>query len=88
MVAQREGYAIELVRADMTQTFPFEDETFDLIFHPVSNCYVEDVFHVWQGIGFRVLKPGGILLRAWTTAWVMPSTKKVPLWCKSSPTIP
>ena len=61
MVAQREGYAIELARADMTQTFPFEDETFDLIFHPVSNCYVEEVKPIFQEC-YRVLKPGGILL--------------------------
>ena len=43
MVAKREGYDIEIVKADMTKTFPFADETFDLIFHPVSNCYVEEV---------------------------------------------
>ena len=41
MVAKREGYDIEIVKADMTKNFPFADETFDLIFHPVSNCYVE-----------------------------------------------
>ena len=38
MVAAREGYAIEILQADMTKPLPFEDETFDLIFHPVSNC--------------------------------------------------
>lgn len=60
-VAEREGYAISIVRADMTKPFPFEDECFDVIFHPVSNCYIEDVCHVWMEC-FRVLKPGGILL--------------------------
>jgi SAM-dependent methyltransferase len=60
-VAAREGYAIEIVKADMTLRFPFADETFDLIFHPVSNCYVEDVHHVWREC-YRVLKPGGSLL--------------------------
>ncbi len=61
LVAQREGYDIELVKADMTKTLPFENETFDMIFHPVSNCYVEDVYHVWREC-YRVLKPEGILL--------------------------
>ena len=61
MVADREGYAIAAVKADMTQRFPFADESFDLIFHPVSNCYVEDVLPVWRECS-RVLKKGGVLL--------------------------
>lgn len=61
MVAKREGYRIETVCADMTQPFPFQAESFDCIFHPVSNCYVEEVEPVWQEC-FRVLKPGGVLL--------------------------
>ena len=60
-IASREGYAIEIVRADMTQPFPFADASFDCIFHPVSNCYVEKVEPVWREC-FRVLKPGGVLL--------------------------
>lgn len=61
LVAEREGYAIRLIRADMTKPFPFRDEEFDMIFHPVSNCYVEDISPIWREC-FRVLKKGGILL--------------------------
>ncbi|AFL98714.1 methylase involved in ubiquinone/menaquinone biosynthesis [Desulfitobacterium dehalogenans ATCC 51507] len=60
-VAERENYAIELVRGDITNPLPFADESFDLIFHPVSNCYIEDIQPVWQEC-YRVLKKGGILL--------------------------
>ncbi len=60
-VAKREGYSIQTIRADMTQPLPFEDNSFDLIFHPVSNCYIEDVLPVWKEC-YRVLKKGGILL--------------------------
>ena len=61
MVAAREGYAIRVVRADMTKPLPFADGAFDLIFHPVSNCYVREVLPIWREC-FRVLAPGGVLL--------------------------
>lgn len=61
LVAQREGYHITMVRADMTKPLPFADGSFDLIFHPVSNCYVREVRPIWKEC-FRVLKKGGILL--------------------------
>ena len=60
-VTEREGYDIEIIRADMTKRLPFEDGTFDLIFHPVSNCYVEEVKPIWKEC-YRILKKGGILL--------------------------
>ena len=60
-VASREGYNIEIIRADMTKRLPFEDETFDIIFHPASNCYVKDVKSIFKEC-YRVLKKGGILL--------------------------
>ena len=61
MVAEREGYSIEIIKGDMSKTLPFEDESFDIIFHPVSNSYVEDVYHIWNEC-YRVLKNGGRLL--------------------------
>ena len=60
-VADREGYSIRIIRGDMTKPLPFPDETFDLIFHPVSNCYVREVKPIWRECR-RVLKTGGFLL--------------------------
>ena len=60
-VAKREGYSVRIIRGDMTKRLPFEDESFDLIFHPVSNCYVEKVEPIFREC-YRVLKPGGVLL--------------------------
>ncbi len=60
-VSEREGYNIEIIKGDMSKTLPFEDESFDIIFHPVSNVYVEDVYHVFNEC-YRVLKKGGRLL--------------------------
>lgn len=61
VISEREGYDINIIQADMTKRLPFEDETFDIIFHPVSNCYVEEVKPIWNEC-FRVLKKGGRLL--------------------------
>lgn len=60
-VAEREGYKIDAIEGDMTKKFPYENETFDIVFHPVSNCYVEDVQHIFNEV-YRVLKKGGIFL--------------------------
>lgn len=61
MVAAREGYEIHTYQADMTKPLPFPDGYFDLVFHPVSNCYIKEVEPVWREC-FRVLKSGGRLL--------------------------
>ena len=61
MVAQREGYEIRIIRADMTKPLPFDDEEFDLIFHPVSNCYIAEVEPLFREC-HRILKHGGVML--------------------------
>ncbi len=60
-VAEREGYAINIVKADMTKPLPFADGSFDMIFHPVSNCYVKEIAPIFREC-YRILKPGGVLL--------------------------
>jgi SAM-dependent methyltransferase len=60
-VAEREGLAIETVEGDMTNLFVFAAESFDLIVHPCSNCFVPDVRPVWRECA-RVLRRGGVLL--------------------------
>ena len=61
IVAEREGYRINIIRADMSKPLPFADASFDIIFHPVSNCYIEKVEPVFKEC-YRILKKGGILL--------------------------
>ena len=55
MIAKREGLKINTVQGDMTKPFPFENETFDIIFNPVSNVYVEDLGNIYKEAA-RVLK--------------------------------
>lgn len=58
LVAEREGYGITIIKGDMTKPFPFADESFDMVFHPTSNCYVEDIQHIFRE-AYRVLRKGG-----------------------------
>lgn len=62
-VAEREGYNINIVKADLSKTFPFEDNSFDIIFNPVSNCYIEDISLMWKECA-RVIRKGGVLMMA------------------------
>jgi ubiquinone/menaquinone biosynthesis C-methylase UbiE len=61
MVARRDGLVLITVEGDMRDLSVFGDESFDLVFHPVSNVFCLQVRPVWQE-AFRVLRPGGALL--------------------------
>lgn len=60
-VAKRDHLSLTTVQGDMTDLGRFSNESFDIIFHPISNHYVADVNPVWREC-YRVLKKGGILL--------------------------
>lgn len=60
-VAEREGLDLRTFRGDMADLSAFADESFDLVFHPVSNCFAPAVRPVWRE-AFRVLRRGGLLL--------------------------
>ena len=63
MVAKREGLKINTVQSDMTKAFPFEDETFDIIFNPVSNVYIEDLDNMYKRSLSRIEK--GRFVNGW-----------------------
>ena len=52
---------VSTVLGDMADLSQFEAESFDLIFHPVSNLFCSDIQPVWHHCA-RILKPGGRLL--------------------------
>jgi SAM-dependent methyltransferase len=65
VVAKREGLKIRTVKGSMKDLSAFKDGEFDLIVHPVSNVFCDDVKPVWKG-AYRVLRPGGVLLSGLT----------------------
>ena len=61
LVAARASLDLGTVEGDMRDLSVFADDSFDLVFHPVSNLFVPEVRPVWNE-AFRVLRRGGTLL--------------------------
>lgn len=68
-VADQENFLINTIQADMTKPFPFEDNSFDIIFCPVSNVYVEDLDNMYHE-AYRVLRKGGLLMIGYMNPWI------------------
>jgi SAM-dependent methyltransferase len=60
-VARRDGLAIVTRQGFMHDLSVFAEGSFDLVFHPVSNCFAPEIQPVWREC-FRVLRRGGVLL--------------------------
>lgn len=59
--ADRFDLHIATAQGNMQDLSCFADAAFDLIVHPVSNVFIDDVLPVWRE-AYRVLRPGGSLL--------------------------
>lgn len=60
-VAEREGLELRTIEGDARDLSALGDESFDLVFHPVSNLFIPEIRPVWCE-AFRVLRRGGALL--------------------------
>lgn len=60
-VAAERGIALRTVEATMERLDALVDESFDIVIHPVSTCYVPDVQPVFQEVA-RVLRTGGLYI--------------------------
>jgi GT2 family glycosyltransferase/SAM-dependent methyltransferase len=58
-IALERGLEIETIEADMLDLEALEDRRFDLVFQPVSACYVPDVRQLYGRV-MSVLRPGGL----------------------------
>ncbi|CAN2255413.1 class I SAM-dependent methyltransferase [Bacillus vallismortis] len=61
IVAERDDLRIHTVKGSMDDLSQFQDESFDVIVHPVANVFVENVLPVWKE-AHRVLKRNGTLI--------------------------
>ena len=78
IVAKREGLDIRLVEGDMRDLSVFSDNSFNFIFHPVSNLFIPDIRPVWCE-AFRVLRPGGTMLSGFMNPIFYESPRKTHL---------
>jgi len=60
-VAAERGFSIQIVESSMDNLSAFSGDTFDIVIHPVSTCYLPDIQPVFQEVA-RVIRPEGIYI--------------------------
>lgn len=78
MVADRDGLNLRIMQGDMRDLSALTDASFDLIIHPISNLYSDDVNKVWKEC-YRVLKHGGKLISSFYNPIVFVEDRDVEL---------
>jgi SAM-dependent methyltransferase len=68
-VAERENLEIKIEQGDAADLSRFADESFDLIFHPCSNCFMAKLQPIWDEC-FRVLRSNGVLLSGFNQPFI------------------
>ena len=61
LVMERENIKYNIVHGDITEKFPFDDESFDIIVLAFCNVYIQDMQFIWDE-SYRVLKKDGIMI--------------------------
>lgn len=61
MTASKEGLSLKTVQGDMCDLSCFNNESFDLVFCPVSITYIPDLNPLYSEV-YRVLKNGGVFM--------------------------
>ncbi|MEO2031928.1 MAG: class I SAM-dependent methyltransferase, partial [Planctomycetaceae bacterium] len=60
-LAQQHGLPLQTIEGDMRDLSRLRDASYDMIFHPCSNCFIPDTTPVWNEAA-RVLRTGGRML--------------------------
>jgi len=60
-VARERQFQVRLIEGTMTSLPMLKDREFDLVVHPVSTCYTDDLWSTYCEIA-RVLRPGGLYI--------------------------
>ena len=68
-VADRDGLEIRIEQGDAADLSRFADESFDFIWHPVSNCFMPELEPIWNET-YRVLRKGGVMLAGFHNGFI------------------
>ncbi|RYX82685.1 class I SAM-dependent methyltransferase [bacterium] len=69
LVATQHKLPLSTEKGDAADLSRFADASFDLIFHPCSNCFMAELDPIWREC-FRVLRSGGCLLSGFNQPFI------------------